>query len=78
MDCQNGPIFNEMYRFYSFRGAFAPHHGLLRVKLPKLRSSVAYPKFYLMKSMGMAKRCTSMKMASAYHISNDLQKLHKN
>ena len=31
MDVQNGRIFKEMYHFYSFSGAFAPHHGLLRV-----------------------------------------------
>ena len=30
MDFQNGRIFKEIYHFYSFWAAFAPHHGLLR------------------------------------------------
>ena len=32
MDFQNGLILKDLNRFYSWWGAFSPHHGLLRVR----------------------------------------------
>ena len=42
MHFQNGRILKEMYRFYGFWGAFAPHHGLRRVKKAVMHLRCAY------------------------------------